>query len=412
MQLTKNLELGKYFTFEPSKEKQIYNWFYYKEAFSPEIVEFALNREAEAGRLKLAGNSATTLHHLPSTLYQQFHPQPSTNYILLDPFCGAGTSLLTAKSHKLQSIGIDASPLAVFVSKVKSDDYSEEDLKECEEFLESISKLKEPTIEWQFELFSARAAFPKSNFNAILAIREAIEEVQGTKVSNLLMLALLSVLPQCSIIIKDGGVLKIDKRKSAMPVKDAFRRKVKRMIDDIRTNQIAGPLPRPQTGDARQLPVAESSVDIIVTSPPYLNNIDYTKVYGLEMSLLFLDKGITSATRKESVRSFITQTSLEREMPPEVGEIGVRIPIIGTYFTDMEKVLMEIKRTLKPGAACYFVVGNAVIHETHVLVDEVLAEMAERLGMEADIIVGLERLADVKPRKIKTRESIIVMRKQ
>ncbi|MDO8553376.1 MAG: hypothetical protein Q7S22_01100 [Candidatus Micrarchaeota archaeon] len=409
MNISKNLELGKYFTFEPSKDKPIYNWFYYKEAFSPEIIDYALNQE------KLESGT------------------------LVDPFCGAGTSLLSAKSHGLQSIGVDASPLAVFVSKVKSDDYSDADLKECERFIENLSKLKEPStvaaapdcpslrtmgalsrstiasrksiIDWQFELFSPRAAFPKSNLNSILSIREAIEAVEGTKASNLLMLALLSILPQCSIIIKDGGVLRIDKTKRAMPAKDALRRKVKRIAEEIRTNSISGPLPRAQVGDARALPIADSSADIIVTSPPYLNNIDYTKIYGLEMSLLFLDKGITSATRKESVRSFITQTSLEKEMPPEVGEIGIRIPIIGTYFTDMEKVLMEIKKVLKPNSACYFVVGNAVIHETHVIVDEVLAEMAERLGMQAEIVVGLERVADVKPRKVKTRESIIVMRK-
>ncbi len=381
MNITNNLDLGKYFTFEPSKDKPIYNWFYYKEAFSPEIIDYALAQE------KLAVGT------------------------LVDPFCGAGTSLLSAKSHGLQSIGVDASPLAAFVSKTKSEDYAEEDIKECEKFLENISKLKEPTIDWQFELFSPRAAFPKSNLNSILAIREAIEAVEGTKASNLLMLALLSILPQCSIIIKDGGVLRIDKSKRAMPVKDALRRKVKRMAEEIRTNSITGPLPRAQVGDARALPITDSSADIIVTSPPYLNNIDYTKIYGLEMSLLFLDKGITSATRKESVRSFITQTSLEKEMPPEVGEIGIRIPIIGTYFTDMEKVLMEINRVLKPNAACYFVVGNAVIHETHVIVDEVLGEMAERLGMSAEIVVGLERVADVKPRKVKTRESVIIMRK-
>lgn len=384
MNITKNFDLGKYFTFEPSKEKPIYNWFYYKEAFSPEIVEFAL----QDAKLKTQDHS-----------------------LLFDPFCGAGTSLLCAKSHGMQSIGVDASPLAVFVSKTKTDDYSDEDLQQCEKFLEQLSKLKEPGIDWQFELFSARAAFPKSNFNSILAIREAIESVESLKASNLLMLSLLSILPQCSIIVKDGGVLKIDKKKSAIPVKDAFRRKIKKMLSELRTAPVAGPLPKPQTGDARALPVADSSADIIVTSPPYLNNIDYTKIYGLEMSLLFLDKEITRETRRESIRSFITQTSLEKEMPPEVGEIGVRIPIIGTYFTDMEKVIKEINRVLKPGAACYFVVGNAVIHETHVLVDEVLAEMAERIGMQAAIVVGLERIADVRPRKVKTRESVVIMRK-
>jgi hypothetical protein len=119
-----------------------------------------------------------------------------------------------------------------------------------------------------------------------------------------------------------------------------------------------------------------------------------------------------SEMRMRAVRSFIGKRMEVGQMPPEVGEIGYRIPIIGTYFADMEQSLSEMLRVLRPGGSACIVVSNSVIHETHVLVDEVLAEIGLRLGFsDAKILIGAERIADVRPQKVKTRESMLVLRK-
>lgn len=390
MNLSTNLELGRYFTFELSKEMPIHNWFYYKEGFAPQIVQWALNSEQRAHG-------------------SRFHaPGP---WLLLDPFCGCGTSLLTAKGMGLRAAGFDISPIAVLASKVKCENYSGEDVSEARSFLGSISDLHDAHYEWQFELFSPRAVFPKSNYNAILSLRQAIEGVENEKIRSFLMLALLSIVPQAGLFIKDGGVLRLDKRKMAMPVKEAFKRKLKRMLADLEGHPVPGQVPDVSQGDARKLELHDNSADIIVTSPPYLNNVDYTKVYGLELSLLYLDKSITKQIRGESVRSFITSNLPSDQVPPEIGEVGYRVPVIGNYFSDLEKALMEIRRLLNTNAACYLVIGNSVVYGLQVFVDELVAEMAERMGMQANIIVGAERIADVKPRRVKLRESVVVMRK-
>ncbi|MBI5046139.1 hypothetical protein HZC07_00195, partial [Candidatus Micrarchaeota archaeon] len=183
------------------------------------------------------------------------------------------------------------------------------------------------------------------------------------------------------------------------------------------TQQLARAIePEVYLGDARAVPLEDQSCDLIITSPPYLNNIDYSKIYGLELSLLNMDKTEAEVMRNRAIRSFITKKinkpNESDEMPPEVGEIGSRIPIIGTYFKDMELAIKEMHRILRSGGTANVIVSNSVIHETHVLVDEVFAEMAERIGFkEIEIIVGAQRIADVKPHKVKTRESIVVMRK-
>ncbi|MBI2079636.1 hypothetical protein HYT84_02635 [Candidatus Micrarchaeota archaeon] len=379
MEIRNAFEVGKYFTYELTREKPIYNWFYYKEGFAPEIVDFMIEKTVS----KLG---------------------------ILDPFCGSGTTLLRAKELGISSTGIDSSPLSVFVSKVKTQNYEENDLVEVEEFLNTVQKLKEGKFNWKFELFNPKNAFPFSNFNNILSLRTAIEGVENEKARDLLLLALVSIIPQASLVIKDGGVLKIDKRKRAIPTKEAFKRKIKRMVRNL-NGKSNGFVPNLYLGDARRMEIENESVDLIVTSPPYLNNIDYSKIYGLELSLLEMNEGATKQTRNRSLRSFITNQSIEFEIPESVREFADKIPIVGSYFADINQVVKEMHRVLAHGGKVGFVVGNSVIHETHVLVDEIIGELAEEVGFKVEILVGLERIADVMPAKVKTRESIIIMTK-
>ncbi len=386
MTLTHDTSLGRFMTFELSKEKPVHGWFWYKEGFAPELVEYSLRRKA-----------ARTV---------------------LDPFCGTGTTLLSCKAAGIDSAGVDASPLAVFISKVKTEDYAQEELDDALAFLERLSfggprgggPSLSPPLNWQFELFDPRAAFPKRNFADILALRRAIEEEEG-RVRDLLLLALLSILPQASIIMKDGGVLKIDRNKRALPAREIFRRKVKRMVREL-AGAPQGHLPRVFLGDARSMEIDSGSVDLVVTSPPYLNNIDYSKIYGLELSLLSMSKASAEGVRMRAVRSFIGRGATSGEMPPEVGEVGLRIPIIGTYFADMEAAIREMHRVLSDGGEAHIVVSNSVIHETHVLVDEIFEQMGRRVGFsDSEIVVGAERVADVRPQKVRTRESLVILKK-
>ncbi|HSB47189.1 MAG TPA: DNA methyltransferase [Candidatus Bilamarchaeum sp.] len=377
MKITEKPELGPFMTFEASKEKPVHGWFWYKEGYAPEIVQYCAK---DSGAKEV-----------------------------IDPFCGVGTTLLACKEMGISSVGIDASPLAVFVSRAKTEDYEESDLQAAEEFIRKPLP-PAPDTAWDFELFPARAAFPRRNYGEILQLRHAIEQEEG-RVRNLLLLALLSVLPQASIVLKDGGVLKIMKDKKALPAREIFKRKVKRMARELR-GRPAGHEPEVFLGDARGLDLEGECAGAVITSPPYLNNIDYSKIYGLELSLLAMSRAEAEQVRLRSIRSFIGRDMKVQEMPPEVGEIGSAIPIIGTYFRDMELALIEMHRVLKRGGAAYVIVSNSVIHETHVMVDEIFAEMGERIGFSGcEIAVGAERIADVRPQKVRTRESIVILRK-
>lgn len=369
-------DLGQYMTFESSKTLPIYDWFWYKEGYAPQIVEPIIRKKG----------------------------------LVLDPFCGVGTTLLCSKKLGINSIGVDASPLAVFVSQTKTDYYEKEIIDEIIQFIKN--PLEPRSIDWEFELFDIKKAFPKRNFNEILSIRESLEKC-SQKARNLLLLALLSIIPQASLIQKDGGVLKIKNDKKALPAKEIFRRRVKKILFDLSSYNSPDAIPKVTLGDARALEIDDETIDISVNSPPYLNNIDYSKVYGIELSLLQMNPKDAMNTRSRSIRSFIGLKSDDEYIPPELDEVGLNLPIVRTYFADMEKSISELYRVLKPKGEVHMIVANSVIHQTHIVVDELLALIAKRIGFtETEILVGAERIADVKPQKIKVRESVVIMRKK
>ncbi len=384
MKISNALHLGQYFTFTPSKSKPIYNWFFYKEAYSPECVDFFLKK---------------------------FN---LNNGKIADPFCGIGTTLLYAKSKGFSSFGSDASPLATFISKVKCENYSEDDILKLQNFSKTMVKEilnTEPIQNWKPEFFSLQKIFPKSSLNFILRTRNFINKIEEPKIQNVILLALLSILPQSSLLIKDGGVMKHDKKKKAFPAKHAFKRKLKKIISNLKKQPIIGIIPQIHLGNAKNIPLDDGSVDAVITSPPYLNNIDYTKIYGLELSLLDPSFDLVKSSRKRTMISFDHPNLNIKNVPQEAEEFGIKYPVIGGYFSDMEKVLKESHRILKPGGFAVFVVGNSIMYDLHILVDVILGEIGERIGFEVEILTALKRTAKTQNTKIETRESAVVLKK-
>ncbi len=368
MELLTDLTLGRYFTFKEADKLPIHRWFHYKEGFSPQLVHKLID-EGFGGPL-------------------------------LDPFMGSGTTLLAADEKCIESYGIDVSPLSVFVAETKVRKYGRDVLKELESFAKALKTFKDEA-KWTFELFPPQRAFPPRNYHAILKIREAIEHLEYP-VKSLALLALISIIPRTSFVVKDGGVLRIMKHKRVGDAYDIYRRTAKKIIHDTQKFKhcIEG---KAEFGDARRMPIEDETISSIITSPPYLNNVDYSKVYGMELSLLTLNKRATVETRKHLLPSFIG-------VKGSFGEY--KEMAANSYFKASEEVWKEFHRVLKEGGKVAYNVSNAVIHGEHIAVDEKIAEIAENLGFKnVKIIVGLIRKTRINRRIYKVRESLITAEK-
>ncbi|MGC9057874.1 MAG: hypothetical protein ACP5H8_02225 [Candidatus Micrarchaeia archaeon] len=389
MKIISRKELGPYLTFQPDKKRPIFNWFYYKEAFSSRFV---------------------------STILREF----DVNGPVLDPFVGVGTVPLECKYEGIISIGRDMSPLAVLASKVKCRNYDREFARGVLSIAESIcsaEKVESKMVPWRFELFPPERIFPRRNYEFMAKAREHIKSVKDEKMREFLMLALVSIIPQSSYVLKDGGVLKVMKDKHAGDARKLFMKKIKRMVRDVEQYGVEHDEPDIMIGSATSLDIADGTIDCIITSPPYLNNVDYTKVYGIELGIAFPDIDIKTL-RMNMLRSFLKRDSSIRIEDDYVygillKHIGHNPPLLAyAYFTDMIKVLSECKRVLRKGGVCAFVVGNAVVERANIECDKIIAEMWGDMGMEAEVWVGSVRIADVNViGKQRVRESCIILRK-
>lgn len=395
--LVKRPDYQKLVTFAQNKREPIYNWFYYKEGFSRGLVWGLLDE------LKI--------------------PNGST---VLDPFCGTGTTLLACRQLGYNTIGFDTLPLAVFVSDTKLQ--TGYNIEKLHEKIVEISNLKfgQTTLKWpDLKFINLKRAFSRYARNDILFFKEQIMEIQDQKIRNFILLGLISIITQASNTKKDGGVVKIVKKKHTAPVRHLLKNKLKRMYKDLKkANYGNGTTAEVHLADARSLPTGTESADACITSPPYLNFVDYTKLYAIELSLLVGDSNEISRIRKGQIRSHLGSTyedkgRLKSKILVEALKIAdeastEKIPIVRGYFEDMFDSMERIYKVLKDGAHAAIVVGNACMPGITVDVDLILTEFAEQIGFKPiSIWVANARWCEVygikKERPV--RESVIILKK-
>jgi DNA modification methylase len=349
--LTNKTEWDKLATFSGNKKLPVYNWFYYKEAFSKDLVCKMLNR------FKVDG-------------------------IVLDPFCGTGTTNLTCKEMGISSIGFDVLPISVFSAKVKTSDYNIDELKK---YAKSLLKLKFfETREPKTPLIFKRA-FDTETLKRIFFYRERINEIEDATIRNFFKLALINAVTDVSYIYKDGAVLKFRKRKT-LPFRAAFGKFLKKMINDYKHFLKSESKSDVYIGfdDARSLPLKSNSVDAVITSPPYLGQKDYQRVYEIENFFVGSAQG-----------KFIDSVSPEG------------------YFKDLKLVFKELYRVCKNNSSLAVVVGNAYLGEI-IDCDLVISHIANDIGFEIKNIFVLNKRYGLKNRTKKVgilRESLIELRK-
>lgn len=350
--IEKNFRVGRLFTFIPNRNLPVYNWFYYKEGFSRELVLLLLKKfGAKEGK------------------------------VCLDPFCGVGTTLLACKESGIDCIGFDVLPLAVFVSRVKVADYEKERL---EEVFKALRKIKYSKVSLENVPKRVRKFFHPGVLEDILLIKEKVEGIEDRKIRDFFTLALINASIKCSFLLRDGAVLKIRERRHIPPLKEMFIRISKKMIRDLERIEFKKCKIRVEQKDARFFNL-EEKVDLVITSPPYLNKIEYLKEYEVEHLLFFKGKGL----------------------PPLRSSFGLP----ETYFRDLSKFFECLSKACKEKAKIAIIIGDGVAEKRVVKVPEEVCRIAFEYGFKIrKIVIGRERIATTPGRRRigKLRECLIL----
>ena len=344
----------------------VHRWYVFPHSFSPEFVP-ALACEWQLGH---------------------------SDY-LLDPFLGSGTTALAAQQMGIRSGGYDLSPLACFVSRAKCQRPSSHDLQQSCAALVNEGPLPDASRGGgcASEPLLVRA-FGEARLAKLLSLAERIRQANmKTPSSSFLMLALLGILPQFTLAERSGGWLRWRQEASpASQIEAAFTRRVREMAEDLVEDSTPSTVPSITVSDARKLPDADASVNAVLTSPPYPNRHDYSRIFSLELLLLFLDDEGTRGLRRQSFEShpearperpehalYCAPASLQ-EMLCTLSSARVRRMLDG-YFVDLYLCLREMARVLRPGCPAALVVGNAQYEGRTLLVDELTAEIGEAAGL-------------------------------
>lgn len=393
-------------TYVPNKKLPVYNWFKYKEGFSRQIV-YNILREWKI----------------------------SKRDIVFDPFAGCGTTLLACKEFGYRAVGLDILPIAVFVAKVKLQDWADIDI--LGKAVHSLLKenIREPKVSFP-KVPIINLAFPKYVQDELLFYKERILEF-AKPIQDFLMLGLISILENVSYTSKDGQFLRIVER-DLPSVKETLKKQLTNMIEDLRVQQQVlfkegKSKVEIYQGDAREFSLPQKywgKIGAVITSPPYLNRYDYSRTYALELCTLYVkDFGDMRDIRHSLLRSHIESKIHEgKELSvPVIDEIldslggkelnNNRIPImIRGYFEDMNLVIKQLSTYLKPGGLVALVVANARFEGEMVPTDLILSELAELNGLQTEKIwitryKGNSSQQMARYGKIPVRETIVFWKK-
>jgi hypothetical protein len=322
----------------------------------------------------------------------KFHPQMIKALInimgmkpgdtILDPMMGSGTVLIEACLMGIKSIGVDASPFCRFMARAKLDglivplEPIRAALNNCNvvfrQFQENIGYAQPGTkiqSRADFRFFQEPgAAYTASS----KCSHTSLEDCKSDATRNFLLLAYLD----------SAGY---SERSTRNPPCEQFRAILKRYlfvaekIQAVLARVDLEPAPAtPLEGDARFLPLGDSTVDGILFSPPYSFAIDYLKNDSFHLQSLGAD---INALKEKMI-------GLRGRTPRQKLEL---------YKSDMETVLSECARVLRRGRFCTFIVGTNDNQIGRILeappgsvpgTDEMLVEMSARCGFDLALRLG------------------------
>ena len=317
---------------------------------------------------------------------------------LADNFVGSGTTLLTARQRGLSAVGFDLSPLAVTVANTKIASYKTNQLNQA---LQVILRSSKESVFPVPERLSK--AFTENEIKAIFKLLGPIKHLRGA-LRSFFLVALLWTAKSFSRAVPDGGWFRWKEWPDrSEEIVQSFEYRVTCMIEDVEDLDwsIDSPAVRARLADARKLPLPGASVDGFITSPPYANRHDYSRIFHIDLLLFGLAEPAVTKLRHRSIRSHVeakrpsgykyklkgysAPESLKTVLNELPTDADPRIKqLVKGYFEDIYLSLLEAGRILRPGGRIAYVVGNVRHAGTMIPVDEILADMASHAGLIFD----------------------------
>jgi hypothetical protein len=374
----------------------------------------------------------------------------------MDPYAGVATSLLSAQlnyrgDHHLHLVGIERNPFVAFTARTKLN-WPNYDVNKIKRLIPKMVAAIQKRHGRRFDLLDLctiqdQRIFNRKKLQDLLYAREVINNfLDGAPEWDFFLLGWASIIETVSNVRKDGRALRIVEKEARAPVYQLLQNKWDEMLADL--HEVTGNFKDVQrgevtvniySGDGRTLDAidqCERRYDLILYSPPYLNNIDYSEVYKLELWLSgFVStqeefKTLRLSTMRSHPSVKFPETNYMEALPPHSWPRRLlealleqferdnhhrwRSRLMQAYMDDMLVSLRSQYAKAKPGGHVVCVVGNSLHgrkdEATPVATDLLIAALAQEVGLEVER-VQVTRHTHRRDRTRPSRESIIIMRR-
>lgn len=340
---------------------------------------------------------------LPRWIIRRFSRQGD---LVLDPFTGSGTTNLEASLLGRRSIGVDIDPFSRFIAKVKTTPLPPRELIATYNTIRNkVEQYREPTALKDVPEFPYRDNWFKPFMLKELAfLKSTIKGLNASgEVKDFFLVCFSSIIRAVSeadnnctrTVIRK----KLGKRVERGDAIRLFLKRAEKQVEGMCALSVLdiGEVVIPADADARNLAgIRSGSVDLALTSPPYLNAVDYPRTHQLEMYWLGLASGSLQPLKSrhvgtEVVRAtdygslHLTGIQTADTIIRRIYDVDRRRAFIATkYLRDMRDNLQEVYRVLKPGSRYVMVVGNNLVRGIEFETWRYMQEEAPKIGYKVE----------------------------
>ena len=362
-------------------------------------------------------------HRYPAKFIPQLVEKLINEYVysksahINDPFMGSGTTIVTTISKGFTASGTDINKLAYLITKVKSTPIDPEYLyKKINKLISKLfnSKVIEPFIPQRY-IERISYWFTEENKIELGKILRCIYDEEDENIRDFFLVAFSHILKNCSLWLQNSTKPTRDlKKKPEKPIKafikhlgkmqkgnEEFYRvvpqKVRENIEEYLKINIA---------DARNQPIPDESVDLIVTSSPYVTSYEYADLH--QLSIIWLDftndlleyKKQFIGTSYKKYEGKKLKSIIANEIFENIYKKSKKLAKeVEAFFIDMEEVFKDNYRVLKNGGRCCYVIGNTKLKGIDILNAEVFAESMQYSGFKIEKIIKRRIPSKILPQK-------------
>lgn len=393
-------EYGRIMQFNKNKKEPIHRWYPFVEGYSKEFIKSIID---EVNKKDL---------------------------VCLEPFSGSGTTSLELQHNNIPCYSFEINPLMYIIAKVKlENDYDLNKVELWRDFIQTNRAIINADLKTVFSTLYEGDNKEKWNYDkavglAVQKLKTSISLVKEEKYKNLFFVVLSSILLDVSNLYRNGKCLSYKKnwKEINLSEADVFKKFDDKMDKEIKIDIQSIKKSKQNNRDILfnedsrvgiETKVPDNSIDLVITSPPYLNSRDYTDTYMLELKTL----GLTSTyeevrnLREKTLRSHvqikwednesINNKTLESTLKllkdcsgdKEIWNSSI-LDMVRLYFVDMKKIFHVLYKKVKLGGRIYFNVSNSAYFNVMINTLEICAEIAES---ERFKVIEIRKARKLKP---------------